>query len=104
MLKLIEKSKKIKVEPDYDTRVMKIEWAAVPEGEFQMGDNFGDGNNNERPVHAVYLDRYEISKFEITYEQFDLFCKESKRAGTANPLETVRGSRPVLTDCWSDAI
>ena len=59
---------------------MKIEWATVPAGEFQMGDNFGDGDANERPVHLVYLDRYEISKFEITYEQYDLFCKESKRA------------------------
>jgi formylglycine-generating enzyme len=103
VFKLIEKGKKIKVEPDYDTQVMKIEWVTVPAGEFQMGDNFGDGDANERPVHAVYLDKYEISKFEITYEQYDLFCKESKRAGTANPQETVRGSRPVLTDRWSDA-
>ena len=57
VLKIIRKKKKIKVEPDYDTRVMKIEWVTVPAGEFQMGDNFGDGDPSERPVHTVYLDK-----------------------------------------------
>jgi sulfatase modifying factor 1 len=102
VLKITGRKKKIKVEPDYDTRMMKIEWVTIPAGEFQMGDNFGDGDANERPVHAVYLDKYEISKFEITYEQFDLFCRESKRAKTVNPMETIRGTRPVIVDSWDD--
>ena len=97
---IISRKKKIKVVPEYDTRVMKIEWVAVPAGEFQMGDNFGDGDANERPVHAVYLDMYEISKFEITYDQFDLFCRETNRLSKINPQETVRGTRPVVVNYW----
>jgi formylglycine-generating enzyme required for sulfatase activity len=103
IMKFTEKKSKIVYDPDYDTRVLKFEWIMVPEGEFRMGDNFGDGNDNEHPAHMVYLNKYEISKFEVTYEQFDLICREAKRTYMANPQETVRGSRPVLVDNWDDA-
>jgi len=43
----------------------------VPAGEFTMGSNRGD--KNERPVHAVTLDRYYIGKYEITVGQFVAF-------------------------------
>ena len=38
----------------------------VPAGAFKMGDNFGDGESRERPVHAVTLDAFYIGKFEVT--------------------------------------
>jgi len=38
----------------------------VPAGSFKMGDNFGDGEARERPVHTVTLDAYYIGKFEVT--------------------------------------
>ncbi len=38
----------------------------VPAGSFKMGDNFGDGDPRERPVHTVDLDAYYIGKFEVT--------------------------------------
>ncbi|HEU0119576.1 MAG TPA: formylglycine-generating enzyme family protein [Bryobacteraceae bacterium] len=38
----------------------------VPAGAFKMGDNFGDGESRERPVHQVYLDAYYIGKYEVT--------------------------------------
>lgn len=38
----------------------------VPAGAFQMGDNFGDGESRERPVHTVDLDAFYIGKFEVT--------------------------------------
>jgi formylglycine-generating enzyme required for sulfatase activity/acetyl esterase/lipase len=38
----------------------------VPAGPFRMGDNFGDGEARERPVHVVDLDAFYIGKFEIT--------------------------------------
>ena len=39
----------------------------IDSGTFQMGDNYGEGGTNERPVHPVYvsgfyMDRYEVSK------------------------------------------
>ncbi len=38
----------------------------VPAGAFKMGDNFGDGESRERPVHTVTLDAYYIGKYEVT--------------------------------------
>ncbi|MCX6596063.1 MAG: formylglycine-generating enzyme family protein [Acidobacteria bacterium] len=38
----------------------------VPAGSFKMGDNFGDGESRERPVHLVDLDAFYIAKFEVT--------------------------------------
>jgi formylglycine-generating enzyme required for sulfatase activity len=42
------------------------EFLLVPAGRFTMGDNFGDGESRERPVHTVDLDAFYIGKFEIT--------------------------------------
>jgi len=67
----------IEVVPDYDTRQMGIEWIQVPPGEFLMGDNFHEGENDEQPVHAVMLGEYYISKYEVTFEQFDKYCNET---------------------------
>jgi len=38
----------------------------VPAGSFKMGDNFGDGESRERPVHTVDVDAFYIGKFEVT--------------------------------------
>src|SRR5215813_14116437 len=45
----------------------------VPAGAFKMGDNFGDGEARERPVHVVELDAFYISKYETTNGQWRKF-------------------------------
>jgi len=87
------------VDPDYDTRELGIHWVRIPAGEFLMGDNFNEGEADERPVHPVYLDEYHISRYEITYEQFDKFCQET---GQSLPPDEGwgRGSRPVVMVTW----
>ena len=45
----------------------------VPAGSFKMGDNFGDGESRERPVHQVYLDTFYIAKFEVTNADWKKF-------------------------------
>lgn len=42
------------------------DYVHVPAGSFKMGDNFGDGESRERPVHVVELDAFYIGKHEIT--------------------------------------
>lgn len=48
----------------------------VPAGPFKMGDNFGDGEARERPVHTVDLDAYYIGKFEVTNGEFRKFRED----------------------------
>ncbi len=45
----------------------------VPAGAFKMGDNFGDGESRERPVHTVELDAYYIGKLEVTNADWKKF-------------------------------
>ena len=45
----------------------------IPAGEFSMG--FDGGEDNENPVHSVYLDEYWIDQTEVTNAQY-AFCVE----------------------------
>jgi formylglycine-generating enzyme required for sulfatase activity len=47
----------------------------VPEGEFEMGLN--DGNDNEKPVHTVWLDAYWIDQTEVTNAMFAQFSDQN---------------------------
>ncbi len=88
--------------PDYDTRLLGIQWVEVPAGEFMMGDNFNEGDDDELPVHAVYLNSYFISRYEVTFAQYDIYCG-------ANDLPRPsdhgwgRGNRPVINVSWGEA-
>lgn len=52
------------------------ELVLVPAGPFKMGDNFGDGEPRERPVHTVDLDAFYIGKFEVTNSEFRKFRED----------------------------
>ncbi len=42
----------------------------IPAGEFQMGDTFAEGYAIELPVHAVYLDAFNMDRFELTNQRY----------------------------------
>ena len=45
----------------------------ISEGEFQMGSNDGDADNDEQPVHAVHLNAFYIDANEVTNAKFKDF-------------------------------
>lgn len=49
------------------------EMISIPAGSFKMGDNFGDGESRERPVHTVELDAFYMAKFEVTNAEWRKF-------------------------------
>jgi formylglycine-generating enzyme required for sulfatase activity len=51
-----------------------IPMVLIPEGEFQMGSDWGD--DNERPAHPVYLDAYYIDVYEVTNALFIRFLND----------------------------
>jgi formylglycine-generating enzyme required for sulfatase activity len=90
------------VVPDYDTRQLGIEWIRIPPGEFMMGDNFNEGEEDEKPVHAAFLGEYFISKYEVTFEQCDKYFTEiSFRRPSDDGWG--RGNRPVINITWASA-
>ena len=51
-----------------------VEMVLVPAGEFQMGSE--DGDSDERPVHAVYLDAFYIDVYEVTNARYEACVQE----------------------------
>jgi formylglycine-generating enzyme len=47
----------------------------IPEGWFQMGSD--DGPADERPVHRVWVDSFELAVYPVTCEQYRLFLQAS---------------------------
>ncbi len=50
-----------------------VSWSMFQPVPFMMGDNVGDGESRERPVHRVELDAFYIGKYEVTNAQFRKF-------------------------------
>ncbi len=67
--KLLEKQAPPKANAMPDTSEMVL----IPAGEFQMGSDDSEANNNEKPVHTVYVDAFYIDKYEVTNAQFKAF-------------------------------
>jgi formylglycine-generating enzyme required for sulfatase activity len=78
-----------------------IEWMRVPAGEFLMGDNFGDGLDDQRPVHSVFLDEYYISRYEITATQYSYYLQETGRNKGGTNMGS--GQFPVVNVTWEEA-
>jgi formylglycine-generating enzyme required for sulfatase activity len=56
------------------------EMILVEGGKFTMGDSWGDGYENELPLHEVTIDYdYFIGKYEVTFDEFDAFCDDLGR-------------------------
>ena len=45
----------------------------IPAGEFLMGSNDAEAQDNEQPVHTVYIDAFYIDETEVTNLQFKNF-------------------------------
>ncbi|MCG6550938.1 MAG: formylglycine-generating enzyme family protein [Candidatus Magnetominusculus sp. LBB02] len=67
----------------------------VKGGCFQMGDMFGDGDLNEKPVHKVCLSDFYIGKYLVT-QRLWLEVMEN------NPSEFEGSERPVENVSWED--
>jgi formylglycine-generating enzyme len=44
--------------------------AFIPAGEFLMGDSFDEGDSDEHPVHAVYVNAFFMDRHEVTNQQY----------------------------------
>jgi formylglycine-generating enzyme required for sulfatase activity len=60
----------------------------IPAGEFQMGDSFGEGVADERPVHTVYVNAFFMDRTEVTNQQY---ADALNWANTQGELITISG-------------
>ncbi|MGE3062126.1 MAG: formylglycine-generating enzyme family protein [bacterium] len=80
----------------------------IPAGEFTMGSESGE--DDEKPVHKVYLDGYYMMKYEVTNKQYKKFCDETGRSYPPDPgfngtsyYFTNYPEYPVVNVSWNDA-
>ena len=74
-----------------------IDMIFVQGGTFQMGDTWGDGDSDEKPVHTVTLNSFYIGKYEVTQAQYREIMEN-------NPSYFKGDNRPVERISWYDAV
>ena len=62
-----------------------------------------DCQGDEMPVHKVSLSAFFITKYEITFAQWDACVADGGCKHKANDKGWGRGSRPVIDVSWQDA-
>ena len=82
--------------------LLKPKMVKVDGGDFYMGSDYS-GAIDEKPEHKVSLDPFYIGVYEVTFDQFDLFCEAT---GRQKPDDGGfgRGKLPVMNISWEDAV
>ena len=76
----------------------------IPSGSFQMGCVLGkDCEDSEKPMHSVRIDSFAMSKYEVTFEEYDVFTDATGRE-RVDDRSWGRGRRPVIRISWYDAV
>ncbi len=67
-----------------------IEMVPIPAGTFTMGSSEAEENRyeDEGPAHAVKIDAFWMSKYEITWDLYFLFVNRTNDAGAFLPKKT----------------
>ena len=85
-----------------DVIMSSIDWATIPAGSFLMGSNLKEINRvSDETQHRVTLSRFKMSKYEVTFEQYDAFCEATNRELPDEGWG--RGQHPVINVSWDDA-
>ena len=84
-------------------RIPIPEMVVIPAGSFQMGCVSGiDCYDDEKPVHEVKIDSFAMSKYEVTFKEYDAFTDATGRKRAVDYWG--RGLRPVIKVSWEDAM
>ena len=81
-----------------------LKMVVIPEGSFRMGCVSGKHcQQREFAVHEVWVESFELSKYEVTFEEYDRFVAATGRR-SPNDQGWGRGRRPVIDVSWEDAV
>jgi formylglycine-generating enzyme required for sulfatase activity len=78
------------------------EMVEIPAGQFQMGSS-SKAHQDEGPVHSVTVHRFLLSKYEVTFDEYDTFAKKATWRKKPFDQGWGRADRPVIDVSWEDA-
>jgi len=82
--------------PEVADPVTGMLFVPVPRGCFKMGDGFGEGDDDEKPLHEVCLDSFYLGKYEVSQAQWQAVMGSNpsyfKQCGKNCPVESVSWS------------
>lgn len=85
------------------TQKPSIEWVSIPAGTFFMGSPTSEIDREvDETQHKVVLSAFKMSKYEVSFEQYDLFCEATNRT-KPDDEGLGRGNHPVINVSWDDA-
>lgn len=76
--------------------------ATIPGGTFKMGEIIDETAYEQEKVHTIFVDGFRLGITEVTFEEYDLFCKTTMRLQPKD--EWGRGKHPVINVSWEDAV
>lgn len=89
-------------EKSYTDPTTGMEFVWVPEGCFQMGNNFDDCD--EMPVQEVCVDGFWLGKYEVTNAQYRRYKSEHKSMKSKKDANSLDGDhQPVVYVSWEYA-
>jgi formylglycine-generating enzyme len=89
---------------DVLTPTTSNELIALVAATFDMGND--NGAPNQRPSHQVKLPAFYISKFEVTFDEYETYRKAINKTNVTKPSDSGfgMGKRPVINVSWLDAV
>jgi formylglycine-generating enzyme required for sulfatase activity len=73
----------------------------IPEGWFEMGSD--DGPEDERPVHRVWVDAFEMAAYPVTVGQYDAFLRATSHEHPRDwSIFATAPDLPVVGVSWLD--
>jgi len=92
-----------RIKAKYPDGVVEPEMISIPDGSFHMGCVSGNGcYNQEKPVHIVNIKALLISKYEVTFEQWDACVAFGGCDQLPEDEDWGRGNQPVINVSWND--
>jgi formylglycine-generating enzyme required for sulfatase activity len=83
--------------------MIRAAFLRIPSGWFVMGSD--EGQDDERPVHRVWVDAFELAAWPVTCQEYDAFLHAT---GHARPrdwsTEFSRPDLPVVGVSWLDCL
>lgn len=90
----------MKAKPDYTVDSVDMDFVYVKGGSYQMGSS---ALLADQPVQTITVDDLFVGMYEVTFDQFEAYCRSVKSCESPPDNEWGRGQRPVININWLQA-